>query len=100
MASFALSPLVPPPHPPHPLLGAWIWGQIHLLPSPTGSTMKKAEPLTQDGPAGLEIAQARVHGFGAPPVAHEAISIPEADVADRATVDLLPPVCLLVPDQP
>ena len=62
--------------------------------------MKKAKPLAQDSPAFMGTSQAQPLAFVGPPVTHKILPLPKADVADRATVDLLLPVSLLVRDQP
>lgn len=73
---------------------------IHFLPCHSRGIGKEAKPLTQDGPALVGTAQEQPLASVAPPVTQKVLFLPKADVADRATVDPLLPVSLLVPDQP
>lgn len=60
--------------------------------------MKKAKPLTQDRPALRGVAQ--FLAFIVLPVTQEVLFVPKAEVTDRASVDLLCPVYLLVLHEP
>lgn len=62
--------------------------------------MKEAKPLTQDQPALVGAPQALLPAPRALPVIQQALFLPKAEVTDGTTVDLLPPVGLLVPGQP
>ena len=92
---------------PSPLPPALSWGpraQIpghnRLLSCQRGGVSEEAKPLGQDRPARVGAAQTWVLAFGSPPVAHEALLVPEADVTGGAAVHLLPPVRVLVSGQP
>lgn len=64
-----------------------------------GGIATEAKPLTQEHPALVRAARPQFLASVAPPVTHEALLVPEAEVADWAAVALLFPVGLLVPDQ-
>lgn len=95
LSSTCLLPSLPPL-----FWGPGSQGETHFLPFPRGGISKEAKPLTQDQPAFIGTTWAQLLAFAAAPVTHKALLLPKADIADRAAVDLLLPVSLLMSDQP